>query len=212
MNIVHYICSDKYLYMTRKQIQEQRMKDYFIQATKEIIKGEGLKAVSVRSIGEKAGYSFATIYNYFKDVKELIFFCVRDFQLECQAYIEEKTKEVEKGEEKIKAIIKSYADYFIEYPSVFELFFVEKLPPSNNNLKISELLASFLDKLCLEEFEYCININQYKVKETEEMMKELNAVSLGMLVFYINRHSPSSHSDFDTNLNLQVNRIMKRNN
>ena len=31
-------------------IQEQRMRDYFIQATKEILRGEGLKSLSVRNI------------------------------------------------------------------------------------------------------------------------------------------------------------------
>ena len=58
--------------MEKKQIQEQRIKSYFIQATKEILKGEGLKCISVRNIADKAGYSYATLYNYFKDVQDLI--------------------------------------------------------------------------------------------------------------------------------------------
>ena len=53
--------------MEKKEIQEQRMRGYFIQATKEIIKGEGIKSVSVRNIADRAGYSYATLYNYFKD-------------------------------------------------------------------------------------------------------------------------------------------------
>jgi AcrR family transcriptional regulator len=69
--------------MKNKEIQEQRMRGYFIQATKNILKGEGLKSISVRNIADQAGYSYATLYNYFKDVNELIFLCVNDFQEEC---------------------------------------------------------------------------------------------------------------------------------
>ncbi len=70
--------------MERKQIQEQRIKNYFIQATKDLLKGEGLRTVSVRNIADRAGYSYATLYNYFKDVKDLVFECVKDFQEECE--------------------------------------------------------------------------------------------------------------------------------
>lgn len=196
--------------MTRKEIQEQRMKNYFIQATKEILKGEGLKSLSVRSIAEKAGYSFATIYNYFKDVKELIFFCVKDFQSECEDYITDTTKDVERGELKIKAIATSYVAYFVQYPSVFEIFFIEKFPPSNGNLETSELIVSFLDKLCSEEFEYCISNNEYTIEETETITKELSTATLGILILYLNRNYPSTYTDFNKNLKLQLDRIMRK--
>ena len=54
--------------MKNKIIQEQRIKGYVIQAAKEILKGEGLKSISVRNIADQAGYSYATLYNYFKDI------------------------------------------------------------------------------------------------------------------------------------------------
>ncbi|NLT49326.1 MAG: TetR/AcrR family transcriptional regulator, partial [Ignavibacteria bacterium] len=41
--------------MTKNEIHEKRMKEYFIQATKELLKGEGLKVVSVRNVAEQAG-------------------------------------------------------------------------------------------------------------------------------------------------------------
>lgn len=194
--------------MTRKEIQEQRMKNYFIQATKEILKGEGLKSLSVRSIAEKAGYSFATIYNYFKDVKELIFFCVKDFQSECEDYISDTTKNIERGEMKIKAIVTSYVAYFVQYPSVFEIFFIEKLPPSEG--KTSGLIISFLDKLCSEEFEYCITNNQYTIEQTKTIVKELSSATLGMLILYLNRNYPATYIDFNDNLKLQLDRIMRK--
>ena len=49
--------------MKNKEIQEKRMRDYFIQATREILKGEGIESISVRNIADRAGYSYATLYN-----------------------------------------------------------------------------------------------------------------------------------------------------
>ena len=77
--------------MDKKEIQERRMKGYFIDATKELLKGEGLSAVSVRSVADKAGYSYATLYNYFKDLNDLIFECVRDFQTEWECFFSIRT-------------------------------------------------------------------------------------------------------------------------
>ena len=69
----------------------------FNEANKETLKGEGLKAVSVRTVSEQAGYSFATLYNYFKDLNELIFICVKDFMMECETLIDEYSIGMELG-------------------------------------------------------------------------------------------------------------------
>jgi AcrR family transcriptional regulator len=105
--------------MSNKEIQEQRMRGYFIQATKEILRGEGLRNVSVRNIAERAGYSYATLYNYFKDIKDLIFECVKDFQAECEDHVRRETKNSARGKEKIEAIVKAYVKYFVQYPGIF---------------------------------------------------------------------------------------------
>lgn len=102
--------------MGNKEIQEQRMKGYFIEASKDILKGEGLKSISVRNIAERAGYSYATLYNYFSDVKDLIFECVVDFQEECESFIKAETKKSQPGLEKIKSCRKSLYEIFHTIP------------------------------------------------------------------------------------------------
>ena len=49
--------------MNNKEIQEQRMKGYFMQATKELLKGEGLKSINVRSIAAQAGFKQLGVSN-----------------------------------------------------------------------------------------------------------------------------------------------------
>lgn len=195
--------------MGNKEIQEQRMKGYFIEASKEILKGEGLKNISVRNIAERAGYSYATLYNYFNDVKDLIFECVVDFQEECEEFIKSETKKSQPGIEKIKSIAKAYMKYFIQYPGIFELFFLEKTSDLARKQNITELIYTFFDKLCDDEWNYSIQNKIVKKNEAELMKLAVKNLITGMLLFYINRRQPVSYKEFTEITEVQLNNILK---
>jgi AcrR family transcriptional regulator len=196
--------------MEKKKIQEQRMKGYFIQATKEILKGEGLKSLSVRNIADKAGYSYATMYNYFKDVKELIFECVKDFQDECEEIVRNETNKSARGRDKIKAIIKSYMKFFVQYPGIFELFFLEKISDIGSKQPTVELIWTFLDRLCSDEWNYCITQEAVTKDEAQLVKTEINYVVTGILLFYNNRIYPNSYQKFRELSDIQINRILNK--
>jgi len=182
--------------MTKNEIHEKRMKEYFIQATKELLKGEGLKVVSVRNVAEQAGYSYATMYNYFKDIKELVFICVKDFMEECRQIVETECAEVPSGKEKIRAVFKSYIKYFIQYPGIFELFFLENMYDLGAKQPTSKMIFSFPDELCEKEWDYCISQNIYTKEETEQLKQDLKFAVTGMLLFYLNRRIPEDYNSF----------------
>ena len=194
--------------MQNKEIQEQRMRGYFIQATKEILRGEGLRSLSVRNIADKAGYSYATLYNYFKDLKELIFECVVDFQEECEECVKNETEKSPRGIKKIKAISKSYMKYFVQYPGIFELFFLENISDIKSKQPTIKIITSFLDKLCLEEWNYCEAKNEFTKDEIDIIKAELNYVITGMLLFYLNRRQPASYADFVKITDIQLKKIL----
>lgn len=194
--------------MSNKEIQEQRMKGYFIQATKEILKGEGLKSISVRNISERAGYSYATLYNYFKDVKDLIFECVVDFQDECETFIKSETKKNEPGLIKIKAITKAYIKYFIQYPGIFELFYIEKTTDLAHKQPTVKLIHNFLNKLCEEEWLYCLNNKILNSAEASVMKETLHYAVIGALIIYINRRQPATYKEFSIIVESQLNYIL----
>ena len=50
------------------------MMSYFIIAAQQIIQEEGIKAVTIRKVAALAGYNSATIYNYFENLENLLFF------------------------------------------------------------------------------------------------------------------------------------------
>ena len=195
--------------MSNKEIQEQRMKGYFIQAAKDILKGEGLKSISVRNIAERAGYSYATLYNYFKDVKDLVFECVLDFQEECEDFIMKETKKTPAGLEKIKEISKAYIKYFVQYPGIFELFFLEKTSDLVHKQNTAELIYNFYDRVCEGEWETCIKNKTIKKNEADIIKALLKNTIAGLLLFYNNRRHPLTYKAFAELTDSQLNYILQ---
>lgn len=182
--------------MKNKEIQEKRMKAYFIQATKDILKGEGLAALSVRNIADQAGYSYATLYNYFKDVNDLVFLCVSDFQEECKLFVDNQTKKSPKGLDKLKATIKGYINYFVEYPGIFDLFYLAKVGDFGNKQTTINLISNSLDSICEEEWTYCIQHNLLPIERVDSIKSSLKYTVVGLLLLYLNRRKPESYSEF----------------
>jgi len=197
------------LIMKNKEIQEQRIKSYFIQAAKELLKAEGLRSVSVRAVADKAGYSYATLYNYFTDIKDLIFECVLDFQDEATSFIQNQLKDnTQPGKERIKAITNAYVNYFLEYPGIFELFYIEKMSNLAGKKPMAELIHSFLNRLCEEDWQVCLIEKQYKKSKIEIKKRQLNYLVLGMLLTYLHRQIPQTYNEFIEVRDGQVNKVL----
>ncbi len=58
----------------KKEKKVARMRKYLIEETEGLIQSEGFQAVTLRKIGDETGYNTATIYNYFKDLNELLLY------------------------------------------------------------------------------------------------------------------------------------------
>ena len=194
--------------MNNKEIQEQRIRGYFIDATREMLKGEGIRSINVRAVAERAGYSYATLYNYFKDIKELVFICVKGFQEEAETIILEETTTTPSGKEKINAIMKSYISYFVQYPGIFELFFVEKMNDLGSNQPTASLIYTFPDRLCEDEWQYCIGQHQLTEEKADLLKNELRFLVTGMMLFYMHRGQPAGYNDFMLMVNAQLNQVL----
>jgi AcrR family transcriptional regulator len=190
--------------MERKQIQEDRIRGYFIQAAKDILRSEGLKGISVRNVSQNAGYSYATLYNYFKDIRFLVFECVKDFQQECTHFITEKVGNISPGIEKLRAISKAYVEYFVEYPGIFELFYIEKMSSYGNSTETAELIYTFLDRLCENDwviYQESLNLDDDFI---DKLKDQLRSTLIGLLLFYLNRNYPDNYSEFITRMEKQL--------
>ncbi len=64
--------------MSNKEIQQQRMYRYFIDACQDLISEIGIENLTIRNISDKAGYNSATLYNYFTNLEELVALALLD--------------------------------------------------------------------------------------------------------------------------------------
>lgn len=196
--------------MTKNEIQEQRMKRYFIDAAKRYIKGEGVKTVTARNIANEAGYSYATIYNYFKDIKELIFVCASEFIQEIKEQIQLDTAKSEPGEQRIIAAAKSYWRYFMQYKGIFELMFLETINEISVNENICKAIDNFIDNEMENDWEIIAKEKGLN-SDTKKMMMDAYKSTLNFyLLMYLNRRIPSSFADFEKDMNLRIKFILEK--
>lgn len=57
---------------SKQEIKKKRVIRFFIDAAKHIIEKEGIDKVTIYSVSDLAGYSSASLYNYFQNIDELI--------------------------------------------------------------------------------------------------------------------------------------------
>ncbi len=200
--------------MSNRELQEQRMRGYFMQATKEILQGEGLKSISVRKIAERAGYSYATLYNYFKDINELVFLCVDDFQRECNAFVEQQTAGQAQGLERLQAKIWAYVSYFVEYPGIFELFFIENVGDLGHKSSTLKVITRSLQSACGSDWELCAQHgllpaeNLDNTEHLEALQNQMQHLVVGQLLFYLHRLTPATYTEFATQTQRQISAVI----
>ena len=192
--------------MNNKDIQEQRVREYFVQAANEILRGEGISNLSVRNVAEKAGYSYATLYNYFKNLNELFSVCIIDFIQEGREFIVGETKNIPYGKARLNAIIRSYIKFFIQYPGIFELFYITPLKDTNS----AKAIISFLEEICSDDWNYIMQNEEFS-KETIETKKEsVKYLITGLLVLYNNRRYPAEYNKFQKTLDSQIENMLSK--
>ncbi|MTI86954.1 MAG: TetR/AcrR family transcriptional regulator [Balneolaceae bacterium] len=192
--------------MTKNPVHKRRMKNYFLEAAKEIIMGEGVSALSVRNVAERAGYSYATLYSYYRGLTDLISSSLNDFKEECIQHIHEKTEQAAPGKENIEQTVMAYVQYFVQYPSIYRLFYIEKLPSG----KTTEIAAFLLDELYQDDFQLCIKGGVYTKKEAVNIKERLRYTVSGLLVLYLNRKHPGDYQTFTENVQREVSHILDR--
>lgn len=209
--IVYYICIVNYQCMTpNKELQESRMRGYFIEATREILKGEGLKALNVRAVAERAGYSYATLYNYFKDLNELVFICVNDFMLECESFVDDQTRQQQPGRQRLKQRMMAFIRYFTQYPGIFELFFIERMNSINSQHPTAAAIYHFTDRITDADLSVVVNEGKADDETAEAIRLSLRNAATGMLLFYIHRMQPGGYKDFIDSAERQLDFILGR--
>ncbi|MED4585798.1 TetR/AcrR family transcriptional regulator [Brevibacillus choshinensis] len=131
--------------MARREIQVKRMLQYFVDATVQLIEEEGIENVSARKIGERAGYTSSTIYNYFDELSHLIYFASMRFVKE---YLQELPEYLERGQTYVEKYILSwecFCKHSFEKPQIYYALYIADLGKRTDEMvnHILNLLTQF---------------------------------------------------------------------
>lgn len=111
----------------KQSLKSDRVKSYFIQAAKDIILSDGVENISVRKVADRAGYSYATIYNYFTDLNALLLDVKSAMIQDMMVLMSKSPSDKLYDLEAIKQINRQYASYYLEHPHVFRFFYSYRL-------------------------------------------------------------------------------------
>ena len=190
--------------MNKNPVQEERTKGHFVQAAMEILRGEGIRGLSVRNVAEKAGYSYATLYNYFKDLNSLLTECINEFLKEIETNISSSVQYIPKGKQRIAMINYTYIRYFVQYPGIFDLIYRTKL---NANSQL--LVLSFLDEQCENDWSYLVDEKVFTIDEVQTKKDAVRYIVSGIMLLYNNLGYPKDYESYQTLVQKQVSSILE---
>lgn len=107
----------------KKNLKRQRIKSFFLEAAKDIIINEGHEKVSVRSVADIAGYSYATIYNYFEDLNQMMREVKGIMIVELFEALQKKMHRTAYDVEELKKGLRIYVEYYFQNPNIFKFFY-----------------------------------------------------------------------------------------
>ena len=162
------------------------MEGYFIEAGYDILKEKGVEDLTVRNIAKRAGYSYATIYNYFNNAEELMWSIGLKVLNDLAQILEEyyhDIKQNKKCSELLRLTYIKYIDYYLENENIYQFIFFEQLDITDFNSQV-EKPEPMLFNLQQEIMQKCVDedlITENKKKISGELLT--NSIN-GLLSLY----------------------------
>ena len=110
--------------MKGSEIRRERNREYFIKAARRIIEESGIKALNIRKVSELAGYSPASVYNYFGSMDGLIGAVKDSYAVDAMEYISARLTDSMAPLERLENSYRYFAEYFLDRPEIFKLIFM----------------------------------------------------------------------------------------
>ena len=192
--------------MSKNKIHEERIRRIFIEAAKGILKSEGIQALSARNAADQAGYSYATVYNYFKDMKDLIFICLTEFQQEILDYVKDEADYTQccGSRDRMKQSLQSLTKYFIQYPGIYDLLFLEKTREIRIFRETTNPVVLLIQDLLKEDWQAYREEKVLSEKDAQIFFDRILYSYSGLLLLFMNRFYPGDYSSFIVKMEEQL--------
>ena len=180
------------------KLQKDRNRQYFIEAAKKVVITDGVSNVTVRKIADIAGFSYATIYNYFHDINHLLWHvvmsCIEDVVHSLERHIGRKPYTFGR----IKEIYREYVEYFLRNPNVFRLIFFHQIGDAPKEFKSNSDEPRLAPRLLAGlEDPGCRNIED---DEVPILARIITSSIHGMLSLYLSDKTDQTPDDLKQNV------------
>lgn len=197
----------------KKEIQKNRMKKYFIESAKELIKEEGIENLTTKKIGDRAGYSYATIYNYFENFNELICICVEEFSEEMKDFLNEASNSFPDDINKLKSVTLQAMEYVIANINIYNLFLTNSIDFNYFKIKKNERFIHPAYNLLIDLIKIIPEFSKFTQEEIHALADLILSLFHSKMQFFITLKHPQSVEelkiDLINNLNFLIDNIKK---
>lgn len=146
----------------KKALQRKRMLSYFASSAIEILNTEGLDALTIRKVADKAGYNSATLYHYFPNLKHLTLFAsmyyLKDYALDLSVQLPKVTDSIEA----YLKVWECFCRRSYEQPAIYEMIFFNAF----ENIDLNETIKTYYEVFPAEITE--------SIREYSPMLMEAN--------------------------------------
>jgi AcrR family transcriptional regulator len=191
------------------QRKSERVKQYFAETAKEIILKEGVGAVSVRRTAADAGYSYATIYNHFENIDELLWYA-RDLLIgDVADYIKANRKDAIENVDDLKAMFRTYMDYFLENPNVYHFFYFHKLEKSEKKSQNITEGEEYQNEF-MKPFQFLLEQGLIAADDIVVFTQTILYSTYGLLTLYISDNDQLTRDDLYHHLDESIDFLLRR--
>ncbi|MBI9048136.1 MAG: TetR/AcrR family transcriptional regulator [Anaerolineaceae bacterium] len=191
------------------QRKSERVKHFFAETAKQMILDEGVGSVSVRKTAAKAGYSYATIYNHFENIDELLWYARELLIVDVADYIQKNNAGEVTRIEDVKAMFRSYVNCFIENPNVYHFFYFHKLEKSHKKRRALTEGEGYQDQF-MKPFQFLMQSGKYTMEEVALIGQTILYTSQGLLTLFISDNDQLTKDDLYKNLNDVIDYLLNR--
>lgn len=164
--------------------KKDRILKIFIDAAKHQVINYGIENVSVRKVAEDTGYSYATIYNYFSDLNELLWAVKKEIIQDLIQWMS-KMKTHDYDLDGVKQIFHLYIQYYFEYPNIFKFFYFHSVTPTEGTL---EDTIDF-DSMWINTFSQLMKSHHLSLDDITTISKALIYVIHGALTLHFSQNN-----------------------
>ena len=189
--------------MTKKEIQRTRIIKYFTDSTISLIKSDGLENLTTKKIGDHAGYSYATIYNYFENFNDLICVAIAEIAAECAEFVKKKLKGNTIKERMINFVL-LMTEFNIANPNIYYPFLSTSVDFSYFQKKTGDHFIHPAYDLLVRELK---NAKEFEGKSNEEILILCNLLTNifhAKMHFYLLMKSPATLKELNNEIITEV--------